>query len=104
MPSSWLSGALTYRSGCDAALPGKQPRTANGLSSPSRPEIPITGGRPHDDGRPVAPGLARAAAPVLLLGQQIIGVGLDEQLHERRMHDALPVAGGDARCGPCPSP
>jgi hypothetical protein len=31
-------------------------------------------------------------------------VGLDEQLHERRMHDALPRAGGDARCGPCPSP
>jgi hypothetical protein len=69
---------------------------ADGLSSPSRPEIPITGGGPHDCGRSVAPGPARAAPIVLHLGQQIIGVGLDEQLHERRMHDAPPR--GRRRC------
>ncbi len=62
---------------------------ANGLSPPSRPEIPITGGGPNDHGRSIAPGPAHAA-PGLLLSQQIIGVGLDEQFHERRMHDAPP--------------
>jgi hypothetical protein len=59
-----------------------------GLSSPSRPEIPITGGGLYDYGWPIALGPARAAPLDLLLGQQIIGVGLDEQLHEHRMHDA----------------
>ena len=63
---------------------------ADGLSAPLRPEIPITGGGPHDHGRPMALGSACAAPLDLLLGQQIIGVGLDEQLHEHRMHDALP--------------
>jgi hypothetical protein len=53
-------------------------------------EIPATGGGPDGYGRPIAPGPAHAAALGLLLGQQIIGVGLDEQLHEHWMHDALP--------------
>jgi len=70
---------------------------ADGLSSPSRLEIPVTGGGPHKYGRrPIAPGPARAAPLGLLLGQQIIGVGLEEQLHEHRMHDALPR--GERRC------
>ena len=80
-------------------------RQADGLSSPLRPEIPITGDGPHDNGRSIAPGPARAAPLDLLLGQQIIGVGLDEQLHEHRMHDAPPPGAlGGARCMPCPSP
>jgi hypothetical protein len=33
----------------------------------------------------------RAALPVLLLSQQIVGVGLDEQRHEQGMHDGPPA-------------
>ncbi len=62
---------------------------ADGLWSPSRPEIPITGCGPHDYGRSMALGTAPAAPLGLLLGLQIIGVGLDVQLDEGRMHDAL---------------
>jgi len=70
---------------------------ADGLSSPSQLEIPVTGGGPHDYGRPIAPGPACAVPlDLLLFGQQIIGVGLDEQLHEHRMHDVLPR--GPRRC------
>jgi hypothetical protein len=52
--------------------------------------MPVTGGGPQGYGRPIAPGPARAAPPDFLLGQQIVGVGVDEQLHEHRMHDVLP--------------
>jgi hypothetical protein len=48
----------------------------------------MTGGVPHDYGRPIALGPACTTQLNLLLGQQIIGVRLDEQLHEHRMHDA----------------
>jgi hypothetical protein len=63
-------------------------RQADGLPAPLRPEIPIRGGGPHDYGRPIALGPERAAPFDLLLGRHIIGVGLNEQLHEHRMHDA----------------
>jgi hypothetical protein len=51
---------------------------------------PITGGGPHDYGGAIALGPARAAPLGLILGQQVIGVGLDEQFHEHRVHDAPP--------------
>jgi hypothetical protein len=44
----------------------------------------------HGYGRPIAPGPAPAAPLGLFLGRQVIGVGLYEQLHEHRVHDALP--------------
>ena len=77
-----------------SAAPGVVPRfpgnleRAGGPWSTSRLEIPIMTGGLHGYGRPIAPGPARAAPLGLLLGQQVIGVGLDEQLHEHRVHDA----------------
>jgi hypothetical protein len=56
----------------------------------------MTGGVPHDYGRPIALGPACTTQLNLLLGQQIIGVRLDEQLHEHRMHDA--PSRGRRRC------
>src|SRR5215469_17082802 len=46
---------------------------------------------PHDPGCSAAPGRVRAALPVLLLSQQVVGVGLDEQRHEHGVHDVPPV-------------
>jgi hypothetical protein len=50
----------------------------------------------------------RAALPVLFLGQQVVGVGLDEQRHEQGMHDGPPpvlafhaAAGSRTRAGQC---
>ena len=52
--------------------------------------------------RPIASRPARAAPlDLLLFGQQIIGVGLDEQLHEHWMHDVLSPGPGS---GPGPGP
>ena len=83
--AAFMQVAGIDRASADAGLP------AHSFRVTPRPEIPITGGRPHDCGRSIAPGPARAAPlDLLLLGQQIIGVGLDEQLHEHRMHDAPP--------------
>jgi hypothetical protein len=54
----------------------------------SRP-LPDTGGRPDDHRRPGTPGPARPAPPILR-EQQVIGVGLDEQLYEHRVHGVPP--------------
>jgi hypothetical protein len=51
--------------------------------------LPVSGGGPHGHGQSGSPGPARMAPPVLL-GQQIIGVGFDEQLYEHRVHDVPP--------------
>jgi hypothetical protein len=59
-----------------------------GRSRP-RPLLAVAGGGPDDQGRAGSPGPADAALPVLL-GQQVIGVGLDEQLFEHRVHDVPP--------------
>jgi hypothetical protein len=67
--------------------------------------LPVTGGGPHGHGRPGAPGRARPAPPVLL-GQQLIGVGFDEQRYEHRVHDvpfllaAASLAGGPLLLSP----
>jgi hypothetical protein len=53
-----------------------------------RPALPGAGGGPDDHGRPGSPGPGYAAPPVLL-GEQVIGVGLDEQLSEHRVHRGL---------------
>jgi hypothetical protein len=64
--------------------------------------LPVTGGGPHRHGRP---GPARTASPVLL-GEQVIGVGFDEQLYEHRVHDVPPgsaaasLVGGPLLLGP----
>jgi hypothetical protein len=46
-----------------------------------------------DHDRSGSPGPAHAAPPVLL-GHQVIGVGLEEQLYEHRVHDVPPQADG----------
>ena len=51
--------------------------------------LPVPGGGPHRHGRSASPGPARTAPPVLL-GRRVIGVGLDEQLYEHRVHDVPP--------------
>ena len=62
-----------------------------GAGSRPRPALPVTGGS-DDQGRPRPPGPAYAVPPVLL-GQQVIGIGLDEQLFEHRVHDVPPRVG-----------
>jgi len=52
--------------------------------------LPVTGCVPHGHGRSDSPGPARMAPPRVLLGQDVIGVGLDEQLYEHRVHDVPP--------------
>jgi hypothetical protein len=56
----------------------------------SRPRLvlSVAGGGPDDHGRPGSPGPGHAAPPVLL-GEQVIGVSLDEQLSEHRVHRGL---------------
>src|SRR3974390_373718 len=49
--------------------------SAGGPSRP-RPVLPGPGGGPDDHGAPRPPGLARAAPPVVF-GRQLIGVGVD---------------------------
>jgi len=96
-------GSRATRHGVIGALAHNQPRgraataaTSPACALPDRPGCSLalrsesTGGGPHDYGRSIAPGPARAAPLGLLLSQQIIGVGPDEQLHERRMHDVPP--------------
>jgi len=51
--------------------------------------LPATGSGPDDHGRPGSPGPARATPPVLL-GQQVIGVAVDEQLDKHRVHAVPP--------------
>ncbi len=76
-------------------FPGNLGR-ADGLSARCGRRFPIAGVGPHEYGRPIALGPACAPPLDLLLSQQIIGVGLDEQLHEHRMHDA--PSPGRRRC------
>jgi hypothetical protein len=66
---------------------------AGAYPSPLWSATPIARDRLYGHGRSVAPGPARRAPPGLLRGQQIIGVGLDEQFHEHRVHDASPGVG-----------
>ena len=58
-----------------------------------RPVLPSTSGGPDDHGRPGSPAPGHTA-PAVLLGQQISGVGLDEQLFEHRVHHGLLVVPG----------
>jgi len=55
----------------------------------------VAGGGPDDHGRASSPGPVYAAPPVVL-GRQVIGVGFDEQLFEHRVHDVPPQAGEGA--------
>src|SRR6516164_297451 len=73
---------------CAASGIGGRQRQAVHRSRPRR-VLPATGGGPDHHGRPGSPGPARAAPPVLL-GRQIIGVALDEQLDKHRVHDVPP--------------
>ena len=66
-----------------------------GRRSPPRPVLPVWNG-PDDHGSP-GPG---HAAPPILLGRQVIGVGLDKQLFEHRVHDVPPQAGNGPEPGP----
>ena len=63
---------------------------AGSYPSPLWSPTPIAGDGLYGHGRSIAPGPARGAPPGLLRDQQIILVGLDEQFHEHRVHDALP--------------
>src|SRR6266536_1596094 len=76
-----------------AALRRANPPT---VADPSRPlpAIPIAGSGPHDHDRSTASGPAHVTPLGLLLRHQIIRVGLDEQLHEHRLHHVLPLADG----------
>ena len=59
----------------------------------SRPRpVPPGWSGPDDHGWPGSPGPAHAALPILP-GRQVIGVGLDKQLFEHRVHDVPPQAG-----------
>src|SRR5262245_65258118 len=49
----------------------------------------MAGGGPDGHGRPGSPGPAHTAPPVLF-GRQVLGVGVDEQLFEHRVHDVPP--------------
>ena len=89
---------------CHRLAPGDQAASGNrwattpaGHRSPSRPVLPVTGGGPDGHGRSGSPGPPRAAPPVLL-GQQVIGVGLDEQLHEHRVHNVPPGPAAASAC------
>jgi hypothetical protein len=62
---------------------------ADRSSDPAAIMLPVTGGGPHGHGRSESPGPARVA-PHVLLGQQVIGVGFDEQLYEYGVHDVPP--------------
>ena len=67
--------------------------------------LPGAGGGPDDHGRPGSPGPGHAAPPVLL-GEQVIGVGLDEQLSEHRVHRgflAVPGLRNDQLPPACPA-
>src|SRR6516165_8466226 len=46
----------------------------------------IAGGEPDGHDRPGSPGPAHTA-PTVLLGRQVLGVGVDKQLFEHRVHD-----------------
>jgi hypothetical protein len=76
-----------------AAFTGVTAEAAGAYPSPLRPAAPIARDRLDSHGRSIAPGPARRAPPGLFRGQQIIGVGLDEQFHEHRVHDASPGVG-----------
>ena len=54
-----------------------------------RPVLPVRRGGPDHDGRSGSPGPVCAAPPVLLR-HQVIGVGLDEQFFEHRVHGVPP--------------
>ena len=49
----------------------------------------LAGAGPYDHDRPGSPRPARAAPPVLL-GRQVFGIGLDKQLHKHRVHEVPP--------------
>jgi acyl-CoA dehydrogenase-like protein len=56
-----------------------------GQPSPGGAAIPVASGDPDDLAGP-APGPVRGPAPVLVLGQQVVGIVFQEQLHEHRVH------------------
>src|SRR5215475_10504065 len=62
--------------------------------SSSRQATTVAGGDLEGDPRPVAPGPARGAPPVLFIAVRIVRVGLQEQPHEHRVHDVLLISPG----------
>src|SRR5215475_9512962 len=58
-------------------------------TSASRQAILGAAGDLHGHARPVLPGQLRVPPPLLLVGQQIVRVRLQEQLHEHRVHGVL---------------
>src|SRR6516225_7767251 len=93
IPNCWtarpIAVATISRVRLWAQIGGRQ-RLAGRRSRP-RPVLPVWSG-PDDHGWPGSPGPAHAALPILL-GRQVIGVGLDKQLFEHRVHAVPPQAG-----------
>src|SRR5262249_39478573 len=81
--------------GCHPAESGlhriwdRRTTTADGSPVTAAAVLLATGGGPDGHGRPGSKGPARAAPPVLL-GRQVISVGLDEPLDKHRGHDVPP--------------
>jgi len=78
-------------------------RQTDGLSSPRRPEIPITGGGPHDYGWSIAPDRrARRCLTSSSASRSSASVSMNSFTNIGCMMP--PRAGGGAHCVPCPSP
>src|SRR5262245_47954122 len=93
-----------HRRAAGQGRPGEPASTGATLSRPpSRPaQLIATGPGPGDQDGPISPNSAGTAA-FLLLGWQIVRVGLEEQLHKQRVHGVLPrlskPAGYDLKSG-----
>src|SRR5690242_12108662 len=62
--------------------------------SPDGPAIMVASGVGDSPARPDPPGPVRGPAPVLVLGQHVVSVVLQEQLHEHRVHLILLTSAG----------